>query len=213
MPVPALDFGLFIAYVVPGVIALYGLSFVSPQLRELWQGEGSKPTVGSAVIVTLIALVLGRIVSITRVAIVDPTFGVPLPFVSCQHAPHRGAVGPVEPDYLQLTDNGRREAFRLAIANEQRPFQFGGNTAIAVLLATTCWIASLSRQDRRRVRVPFAIIGTLGLVVVLYAGARVSHYRFVRAVAALNGDELRSLDRSGQPCEAGHRIEAIGTPE
>ncbi|HUP62951.1 MAG TPA: hypothetical protein VNA69_21340 [Thermoanaerobaculia bacterium] len=79
MPVPSLDFGLFIAYIVPGLIAFYGLSFVSPQLRELWRGDGVKPTVGAAVMVTLAALVLGRIVSMGRAAIIDPTFRVALP--------------------------------------------------------------------------------------------------------------------------------------
>lgn len=203
MSVPGLDFGLFIAYVTPGMIALFALSLVSSHLRDLWQGAGDKPTTGTAVIVMLLALVFGRILSISRVVAIDSTFRVPLPFVSCGHAPHRGAIVAVEPDYRQLADAGRREAFRLAIANEQRPFQFGGNTAIAIVLLTGCWIVSLSRSDRRRPRVLMAILGTAGLVIVLYAGARVSHYRFVRAVAALNGVELRSSDRSGQPCQAG----------
>ena len=76
MPFSALDFGLLIAYVVPGVIALYGLCFVSPRLRELWRGTGVTPTIGGAVLVTLIALVSGRVLSIVRIALMDSTFGV-----------------------------------------------------------------------------------------------------------------------------------------
>lgn len=200
MPVPSLDFGLFIAYVVPGVITLYGLSLVSVTVRELWRGEAGQRTLGGAVIIALIALVLGRIVSIGRVATVDSTFGVALPFVSCRHAPHLGAIGSVEPDYRRFVDSGRREAFLLAIANEQRPYQFGGNTAIALLLTVSCWIVSLRGRDRAALRVILTVTAVIALSIVLYAGARISHYRFVRAVAVLNGGDLRALDRTGQPC-------------
>ena len=201
MPFSALDFGLIIAYVVPGVIVLYGLSFISPRLRELWKGTGVAPTIGGAVLVMLIALVFGRVLSIVRIALMDSTFGVALPFTDCRQVPHRGAIMSVEPDYRQLIDGGRREAFKLAIANEQRPHQFAGNTAIAVLMATGCWIVSLNRGDRRRFRVFAACIGVGGLALVLYAGARASHYRFVRAIAAVNGQEVRSVDREGRPCQ------------
>ena len=201
MPMPALDFGLFIAYLVPGIITVYGLSLVAPQLRTVWRGEGSAPSVGAAVIVTLIALVFGRIVSIGRAAIIDPTFGVPLPLVSCREAPHRGAVRPVAPDYGALTDAGRRESYRLAVANEQRPYQFAGNTAVALLLAAGCWIAAQRRGERRALRMILTILWVLALVVVLYVSARISHYRFARATAVLNGHTFHSLDRAGKPCE------------
>jgi len=112
----------------------------------------------------LIALVSGRVLSIVRIALMDSTFGVALPFIDCRQAPYRGAIMSVEPDYRQLIDSGRREAFILAIASEQRPYQFAGNTAI---------------------------------------GARASHYRFMRAIAAVNGQDVRSVDREGRPCQTG----------
>ena len=203
MPVPTLDFGLFIAYVVPGMIALYGLSFVSQRLKSVCQPDSTTaPSVGGAVLVTLVALVIGRLLSIGRAAVIDQTFRVPVPVLDCSHAPQRGAVRGAAPDYLQLTDEGRREAFRLAIANEQRPYQFAGNTAIAMVLATTCWLISLDRRERRRKRDVMAVIGTLALVSVLYASARVSHYRFVRAVTVLNGQQFQSFDHAGKPCRA-----------
>ena len=159
------------------------------------------PSVGAAVLTALIALALGRIVSIGRAAIVDPTFQVPLPFLSCRDAPYRGAVKSAEPDYRQMIDSGHREAFMLAIANEQRPYQFGGNTALAVLLATLCWVIGLKAGERARLRVVMSIIGAMALAAILYGGARVSHYRFVRAVVMLNGGEFQAFDENGKPCK------------
>ncbi len=202
MQVPALDFGLFIAYFVPGLVVLYALSLVSPKVRNFWRGGDDKRSVGGAVMITLVALVTGRIVSIGRVAIIDPTFRIALPLMSCDQAPHRGAIASAEPDYRALTRDGYREAFLLAITNEQRPYQFGGNTAIAVLVAASCWIVASRREPRRRLRVALAVLGAMTLVVMLYATARISHYRFMRAVAALNDRPIQSLDRTGQPCVA-----------
>jgi|GEM_PF-3012691 len=202
MQIPTLDFGLFIAYLVPGIVVLYALSLVAPQVREFLQGGDGKSSLGGAVMVTLVALVVGRIVSIGRSAIIDPTFRIPLPFVNCDRAPHRGAIDSAEPDYKQLTRVGHREALLMAITNEQRPYQFGGNTAIAVLLATSCWFAALGRGNRFRLRGALVLIGAMTLVAMLYSNARISHYRFMRAVAALNDREIHSLDRTGHRCVA-----------
>ena len=89
----------------------------------------------------------------------------------------------------------------LAIANEQRPYQFGGNTALAVLLATLCWVIGLKAGERARLRVVMSIIGAMALAAILYGGARVSHYRFVRAVVMLNGGEFQAFDENGKPCK------------
>jgi len=199
MPVPTIDFGVFIAYLLPGVIALYGLALVVPQLRSAVKAD-SQLGLGGALIVTLVALTLGGFLSIGRAAVIDATFASPLPLLNCASLAYLGGIPAVAPDYRQLFDSGRREAFLLAIANEQRPYQFCGNTALAMILLLVCWLISLPKERRKRPRTILLAAGAVMLVIVLYAGARSSYYAFMRATSAINGVEFSSLDRLNKPC-------------
>jgi len=198
--VPSIDFGVFIAYLLPGVIALYGLALVVPQLRNALRTDAGHLGIGGALIVTIIALTAGRILSIGRAATVDVTFSAPLPLFDCADRPYLGGIPAVAPDYRQLFESGHREAFILAIANEQRPHQFCGNTVLAVILLVTCWLVSLPKERRRR---PHGIgrgrrhrIGDRAIrrcaVVVLRLHAC--------ATAAVNGTEFSSVNALGKPC-------------
>jgi len=202
MPIPGLDFGLFIAYILPGAIALYGVSLISSSLREFLRPNITQPSVGATLIVAVFALAAGRVISIGRAALIDPTFGVALPFVSCHGAPQRGAVRPVAPDYRQLTDEGHREAYLLAVAGDQRQYQFCGNTALALLLCMSCALVALRRQERPRVRMLRVTAVCVVLALLLYGGARTAYYSYMRAVAQLNGSELVAFDHAGRPCRA-----------
>ena len=197
---PSFDFGLFIAYVLPGVIVLYGLSLVVVQLADIFRATEANKGIGTALVVTLLSLLIGRVVSVGRAVLLDASFRQAMPLVDCTRAPYLGGVKAVEPDYLRLADSDRRESFRLAVANEQRPYQFGGNTAIALMICAGCWLASLQKRERYRRRVLVTLALLMLIVVLLYGGARKSHYRFARALAALNGQELHALNRLGQPC-------------
>jgi hypothetical protein len=200
MPIPGLDFGLFIAYILPGVVALYGLSLLHAPLREFLNASRTQPSIGGTLIVAVLAVAVGRIISIGRAAVIEPTFGTALPFVSCQGAPERGAIAEVAPDYRQLIDSGHREAFLLAVADEQRQYQFCGNTALAALLCMVCSLIALHRRQHHRAQMMW--IGILCVVVglLLYGGARVSYYSFMRAVTQVNGTEFNTFDRAGRPC-------------
>jgi hypothetical protein len=201
MPVPSLDFGVFIAYMLPGVIVLYGLTFVVPQLRDLLQPDAGRLGIGGAVLVTILALTAGRLISIGRVVVIDSTFATPLP-LSCVDRPYLGGIPPLSPDYRQLFDSGHREAFILAIANEQRPYQFCGNTALAVIMALICWLFTLPKQALRRPRVLLIAAIAVSITIILYVGARSSYYEYMRAMAAINGVQFTSLDHAGKPCHA-----------
>jgi len=201
MTPPPLDFGIFIAYLLPGVIAVYGLSLAVPRVRDLLRGDSSHLGLAGAVIVVIVALAAGRILSICRTATVDVTFGVAMPFSSCARYPFLGGIPSIAVDYRQLLDSGHREAFLLAVANEQRPNQFCGNTALAVALASICWLWSATKQTgvaRKALLAGFAA----ALVIVLYLGARSSYYGYMRAMAAINGVGFTPVDRLGKPCPA-----------
>lgn len=203
MPVPSIDFGVFIAYLVPGVIALFGLSFVIPKLRAIPRAEGGRLGVGEAIIFTVLAMTIGRIVSINRSALVDATFSVALPIVKCSSTPFLGAIPAIGPDYRQMIESGRREAYVLAVANEQRPYQFCGNTLVSVLLALGCWLSKLPKGERWNKRTVLIVTLSLVLAVLLYGGARSSYYGFMRATAAINGTPFVPMDRAGRPCMGG----------
>jgi len=189
--IPSLDFGLFIAYVLPGLVTLYGLTFVLERANQLFRKPDTAPTLGAALMIMLLALLLGRVVSAVRSAVMEPTFAAAIPFVDCTRVPEFGAVRADDVDYLRLMDRDRRELFKLITDTEFRPYQFAANTALALLIATGCWIAGLEGRERYRPRTLLRALAILAVVAFLYGGARVAHYRYARAIAALNGVELR----------------------
>jgi hypothetical protein len=81
MPIPGLDFGLFIAYVLPGALALYALSLLSSPLRDFLRPNIAQPSVGATLIIAALALAAGRVISVGRAVFIEPTFRVGLPFV------------------------------------------------------------------------------------------------------------------------------------
>jgi len=202
MPVPTLDFGVFIAYLLPGVIVLYGATFVVPQMREWLQPGAGRLGIGGVVLVTILALTAGRLISIGRVVLIESTFTTPLPLLSCAERPSLGGIPPLSLDYRQLFESGRRDAFILAVANEQRPYQFCGNTAMAVVLCLVCWLVTLPKHTLRRSRVLLIAVAAISVTIILYLGARSSYYGYMRAMAAINGVQFASLDHVGKPCQA-----------
>lgn len=202
MPVPTLDFGVFIAYLLPGMVVLYGATFVVPQMRDLLQPGAGRLGIGGAVLVTILALTAGRLISIGRSALIESTFTTPFPLLSCAERPYLGGIPALSPDYRQFFESGRRDAFLLAVANEQRPYQFCGNTALAVIVSLVCWLFTLPKQTLRRPRVLVIALVAVSVTIVLYFGARSSYYEFMRAMAAINGVQFTSVDHLGKPCHA-----------
>lgn len=119
------NFGLLIAYVLPGFLALWGLSYVSEPVRLWLQGVGTGgPSVGSALYVLLASIGCGMTASIVRWALID----------TLHH--QTGLTKPVL-DESKLPD--RLEAFDYIVENHYRYHQFAGNTAVAALVAYGCW--------------------------------------------------------------------------
>ena len=77
------NFGLLIAYVLPGITSVWGASYLSPTLRT-WLGSASNeaPTIAGFLYVSLAAVAAGLIVSTVRWMVVDTVHyltGVPRP--------------------------------------------------------------------------------------------------------------------------------------
>lgn len=124
----ARNFGLLIAYLIPGFAALWGLSYVSEPVRLWLQGVGSGgPSVGSALYVVLASVGCGMTASVFRWAIIDTLH-------------HRTGLEKPVLDESKLPE--RLEAFDYIVEHHYRHYQFYGNTAISILVAYSAWRTS-----------------------------------------------------------------------
>src|SRR5689334_12909624 len=115
------NFGLLIAYILPGSVALWGIGELWPTAHA-WFGDSStqSPTVGGFLYVTLAAVGLGLFVSTIRWATVDWIH-------------HRTGIEHPRWDFSSL--NSRLPAFELLVASHYRYYQFYANTFVAVGLS------------------------------------------------------------------------------
>ena len=125
----ALDFGLAIAYVIPGFVALWGLSFFSPTVRTWFSSPtDNSPAVAGFLYVLLASTAVGLIVSAIRWAVIDRVHawtGLPSP----------------QWDYAALND--RLPAFQVLVQHHYRYYQFYSNLLVAVILAYSARSAAL----------------------------------------------------------------------
>ena len=149
------QFGVLIAYVLPGFVALWGVSLFSPTVAGwIAATPAGAPAVAGFVYVTLASVGVGLTVSAIRWAIVD-TFH------------HRTGIGPPAWDFESL--NGKLEAFEGLIENHYRYYQFYSNMFVAVALACAMRVyekGGVPGDDF------WTVVGFLLLECVLLAGSR-----------------------------------------
>ncbi len=122
------NFGLLIAYVLPGFTALWGLSYFSPTIQG-WLGAASldSPTVGGFLYVTLGSVGAGMTVSTIRWLVIDPIH-------------HRTGIRQPDWDFSRLRDTVA--AFDTLIEIHYRFFQFYANTSISLVITFMLrWLA------------------------------------------------------------------------
>ena len=149
------NFGLLIAYVLPGSVALWGASLVSETLRT-WLGSSSAqgPSVGGFLYVTLAAVGLGLFISTIRWAVID------------QVHHHTGIP---EPKWNFAKVNGSLAGFDLLVTSHYRYYQFYANGLISVGMT---WAAFLVTAPHAEIQVPTATAGALFIEVILWLGSR-----------------------------------------
>lgn len=149
------NFGLLVAYVVPGFIVLVGLSFVSQPVAGWLIGAGQAgPTVGSFLYVALASITAGMTASAVRWAVVDTVH-------------QRTGLARPNLDESRLAD--RLEAFNYLVENHYRYYQFYSNTCVAIVFAYACWRLT---QGTDRTHLGWPEITLLFVVPVLFAGSR-----------------------------------------
>ena len=187
MPGISLDFGLLIAYFIPGVITLLGLAYTFKDVSDLMSKfRSGEATAGFLLIVSSLAVVIGMAVSVVRASTIDKSFELNLPFSQ----EHYRSLQHADPDYAQLTDQGKLNAFREVEENDKRPYQFYGNTLLAVIIFIAGWLSSSFHNRNGPLKRSILALASLILAsVLLYPACRKSYYRYNRAVAAINTHE------------------------
>jgi hypothetical protein len=149
------SFGLVIAYVLPGLVALWGVSYFSPTVSSwIASSQLGAPTVAGFLYVTLGSLASGLTVSAVRWALIDTLH-------------HATGIRPPAWDFRKLDD--RLEAFEAVVENHYRHYQFYSNMFIAVAFA---YRARLVWEGRSVVEELWPTIGFLVLEAILFVGSR-----------------------------------------
>ena len=107
------NFGLIIAYLLPGFVTLWGVSYFSPMVAAwIVASHQDAPTVAGFMYVTLASLAAGVTVSAVRWAIID-------------HLHH--ATGIVPPAWKFANLEGKLQGYLTLIENHYRYYQFYAN--------------------------------------------------------------------------------------
>ena len=168
------NFGLLIAYLVPGFVALWGASFLVDDLSIWLVGpDRSGPAVGGFLYVTVGSVAAGMIANVVRWAVID----------SVHHL-----TGLKRPQWSDSLLHKRVEAYEWLIENHYRHYQFYGNMMFSVIFAYICWHISLADT-------PTGIgwlNGAIGaLLIVLAAGTRTTLARYYRRSESLLGSDTQ----------------------
>jgi hypothetical protein len=168
--VSATNFGLLIAYLVPGFTALWGTSYFSETIRHWLSGSGgATPTVGGFMYITLASVAAGVTVSTVRWAIIDTI--------------HRW-TGLAQPkwDFSRLQDNVT--AYNVLNEIHYKYFLFHSNLNVAIVFLYTARRIHLGLLTEPLGWIDLAF---LLLCVILFVGARDNLRKYYERVGQLLG--------------------------
>jgi hypothetical protein len=171
------NFGLLIAYLLPGYAALWGLQPFVPGL-DGWLGAlpSAAPTVGGFLHSTVAAVAAGMTVSTIRWLAIDSVH-------------HATGLRPPAWDFSRLRESAA--AFDLVVEHYYRYYQFHANTLVSLLLvfAGRRWVSeTLGPGD----------LGLLALMAVFFAGSR----NTLRRYYTRGGQLLRESRTKARPQRA-----------
>jgi hypothetical protein len=162
------NFGLVIAFLLPGFVALWGLSYLSDSVR-FWFGASPQeaPSVGGFLYVTLASIVAGMTVSTVRWLTID-TFhhwtGVALPAW----------------DFSRLQQNVA--AFDVLVEYHYRYYLFYANMVVALVFTM---LMRHFNGSARLVSLDWLDVAAGALAIVFFAGSRDTLRKYYRRTEAL----------------------------
>lgn len=163
-PVTSETFGLLIAYLIPGLIVLWGLSRFVPELdSRIGTSDGECQTFGGFLNLTVASVGTGLTASTVRWLVIDPIHhwtGVP-----------RLA-------WNMADFHKRTEGLQVLIESYYRYYQFYANSLVAILFAAVAWWMTAPYTWSSL----FIVVGLAGL---FFAGSRNTLSKYCRQVAGL----------------------------
>lgn len=168
------NFGLLIAYIVPGFIALIGFASLSDDIRNWLNGSTvDGPTLGGFLYVTVASICGGMITNAVRWAIIDTGHHL---------------TGVERPTWSFSSLHERLTAYEWLVENHYRHYQFYGNTLCGVAFAYVCWKISLAGSGYEAGWID-GVIAALSCVLV--AGSRTTLIRYYERVDSLLGSDWK----------------------
>lgn len=162
------NFGLVIAYVLPGLVAVWGTGYLSPTVAAwLHSPQRGTLTVAGFLLVTLASLAAGLTVSAVRWALVD-TFH------------HATGVEPPAWEFAGLGD--RLAEFQAIVEYHYRYYEFYANMFIAVGFAYRAWLVY---EGKTLLEGGWSSLGFVLLELVLLAGSRDALRKYYRRAEQL----------------------------
>jgi hypothetical protein len=123
------NFGLIIAFLLPGFIFLWGISFSrSLGLSLASPTKDSEPTIAGFFTISLASLAVGMLISAVRFVVVDCFLFRPL----LKRSP--------KIHFSKLRDKDALELFLAVVENHYRYFQYYSNTLVAVVGAFVAYL-------------------------------------------------------------------------
>jgi len=149
------NFGVIIAFLLPGFIFLWGLSYSSRTVAS-WIAKSSTsdtPTVGGFLYSTIASLALGLLISAVRWLFIDSSL--------------RWFTALPDLDFGKLKEKDNFYAFQGVVENHYRYYQYYSNTLIAVILSFGTYVSYGPERPSLTLW-----IGVPVIVIVLYFASR-----------------------------------------
>jgi hypothetical protein len=161
------NFGLLIAYVLPGAVALIGVSRFSAAVRSwLMNPSDAGPSIGGFLFVTLASVAAGMTASAVRWTLIDTLH-------------HRTGIIKPAWDDSKLPD--RLHAFEALVENHYRYYQFYSNSLVAMVFSYATWRPSFGREPQ------WSDVGVLLLSAIFFCVSRDNLRRYYGRAAVLLG--------------------------
>lgn len=165
------NFGLLIAYLIPGFVALVGMSYRSETVRA-WLVGYDVVTLGGFLYSTIAALVIGLLCSTVRWIAIDTLH-------------HKTGIHRPEWNFADLQEN--LEAYALLEENHYRYYQFYANSLVAWTIGYGSWRYSGTESLWLPADLAFTAIA-----ILLYLGSRDTLRKYYQRVLVLLSSNSRS---------------------
>ena len=157
------NFGVTIAFLLPGFALFWGLSYSFPDISALLGRAQTLPdlSVGRLLYIVMASLTLGMVIGAVRWAVVDQ-------FLYCVTRLHKA-----QGDYGELAKDGKFKAFTGFVDNHYRYYQYYSNTLTAVLAGFIVYAVKVNPH------LPWSICASglmLAFILLLAARNALKHY-------------------------------------